>query len=267
MSRFLSSVYEGRVFHHRLRPRKHHLSYRVFSMLIDLDELPQLHSQLKLFSYNKINLFSFWDKDYGHNNKVPLAKHIRKTLCDAGCDLSKGTIKLLCYPRIFGYVFNPLSVYYCYDTKSVLKVIICEVSNTFNERHSYLFKFEQKKGPQKKFSCKKHFYVSPFMDMESTYHFYITSPGERLTVFIDQHDDKGPLLKASFTGNSMALSDQALFSLLFRYPLMSVKVIGGIHWEALKLWLKGIKITKRPAPPVKTITLVNKQSMKSNHDK
>jgi DUF1365 family protein len=112
-------------------------------------------------------------------------------------------------------------------------------------------------------SCKKKFYVSPFMDMDATYHFHITSPADCLTVFIDQHDDKGSLLKASFSGHSKALSDKSLMSLLLRYPLMSVKVIGGIHWEALNLWRKGLKIFTRPAPPENPITYVNTHSLKT----
>ena len=262
--KFRSHIFEGRVFHHRLRPRKHRLSYQVFSMLIDLDELPILHNQLKFFSYNKFNLFSFWDKDYGSElDGRSLAQYARNVLSDHGCDLTNGSIKLLCYPRLFGYAFNPLSVYYCYDSSSTLKVIICEVSNTFNERHSYLININQSGGKRVHHSCKKMFYVSPFMDMDSTYHFYITSPSDRLTVFIDQHDDKGSLLKASFSGYSKTLSDKSLFSLLLKYPLMTVKVIGGIHWEALKLWRIGLKTFTRPTPPENPITHVNADALKT----
>ena len=263
MGEFRSSIYEGRVFHQRLRPRKHRLSYRVFSMLVDLDELPQLHHQLKFFSHNRFNLFSFWDKDYGSGVGGALAKYARKTLSDSGWDLTDGTVKLLCYPRLFGYAFNPLSVYYCYDSASTLKVIICEVNNTFGERHSYLINVDHGGGQPVRHSCKKKLYVSPFMDMDATYHFHITSPADRLTVFIDQHDDKGSLLKASFSGHSKVLSDESLMSLLLRYPLMSVKVIGGIHWEALKLWRKGLEIFTRPAPPENPITYVNTHSLKT----
>tara|TARA_B100000674_G_C37978814_1_gene980887 strand:- start:7202 stop:8023 length:822 start_codon:yes stop_codon:yes gene_type:complete len=263
MSKLCSTVYEGRVFHQRLRPTKHRLSYKVFSLLLDLDELPDLHYRLKLFSYNQFNLFSFWDKDFGSGIEEPLVQYVRKILCKFGYNLSNGSIKLLCYPRIFGYVFNPLSVYYCYDSSNILRVIICEVSNTFNERHSYFIKVGHKEGQNKVFSCKKKFYVSPFMDMESTYHFHISPPSDRLTVFIDQHDDKGPLLKASFSGFSEDLSDKTLFYLLLKYPLMTVKVIGGIHWEAIRLWNKGLKIFSRPVPPQEPITLVNKHLTKT----
>ena len=263
MSEFLSNVYEGRVFHQRLRPQKHRLSYKVFSMLIDLDELSLLNDKLKFFSHNQYNLFSFWDEDYGSGMGEALSIYARKVLSDAGWDLPNGSVKLLCYPRIFGYVFNPLSVYYCYDSLSTLKVVICEVSNTFNERHSYLIEVDQSKSLHTHHSCKKNFYVSPFMDMDAIYHFHITAPTDRLTVFIDQHDDKGPLLKASFSGHSKILSDKSLISLLMRYPLMSVKVIGGIHWEALKLWSKGLKIVSRPKPPKNPITIVNTESLKN----
>jgi DUF1365 family protein len=264
MEEFRSSVFEGRVFHQRLRPCKHRLSYRVFSMLVDLDELPRLHHQLKFFSHNRFNLFSFWDKDYGCGGDASLAQYARNTLSEAGLDLANGSVKLLCYPRLFGYAFNPLSVYYCYDPADALKAIIYEVSNTFGERHSYLIKVDEDGGRPVRHSCKKDFYVSPFMDMDATYHFRITPPSDRLTVFIDQHDDTGLLLKASFSGHSKVLSDKLLMSLLLRYPLMSVKIIGGIHWEALKLWRKGLKIFARPAPPKSPITYVNTRSLETN---
>jgi uncharacterized protein len=264
MEKFQTTVFEGRVFHQRLRPRKHRLSYRVFSMLVDLDELPSLHRHLKLFSRNRFNLFSFWDKDYGSGRDTSLAQYVRNTVREAGLDLADGSVKLLCYPRLFGYAFNPLSVYYCYDPAGELKVIIYEVSNTFGERHSYLIKVDQDGNRPVRHSCKKDFYVSPFMDMDATYHFRITRPTDRVTVFIDQHDGEGSLLKASFSGHSKALSDKFLMSLILRYPLMSVKVIGGIHWEALKLWRKGLKIISRPAPPENPITYINTRSLESN---
>jgi len=233
-------------------------------MLVDLDELPSLHKELTFFSHNRFNLFSFWDKDYGGGIDTPLAQYSRNTLREAGLDLADGSVKLLCYPRLFGYAFNPLSVYYCYNPADELKAIIYEVSNTFGERHSYLIKVDQDGNRPVRHSCKKDFYVSPFMDMDATYHFRITPPTNRVTVFIDQHDGEGSLLKACFSGHSKALSDKFLMSLLLRYPLMSVKVIGGIHWEALKLWRKGLKIFARPAPPENPITYVNTRSLETN---
>ena len=130
MGNYNSRIYEGRVSHQRLRPRKHHLSYRVFSMLVDLDELPSLHKQLTFFSHNQFNLFSFWDKDYGCGHDTSLAQYARNVLNTAGLDLTGGAVKLLCYPRLFGYAFNPLSVYYCYDLTDDLKSVIPLVSAT-----------------------------------------------------------------------------------------------------------------------------------------
>ena len=131
MPKLCSIVYEGRVFHQRLRPQKHRLSYKVFSMLIDLDELSQLHNKLKFFSYNRFNIFSFWDKDYGPGTREPLSQYIRNVLKDSGWDLGNGKIKLLCYPRIFGYVFNPLSVYYCYDVSGLSLIHISEPTRPY----------------------------------------------------------------------------------------------------------------------------------------
>lgn len=256
MVRFKSRIYEGRVFHHRLRPRKHRLAYRVFSFFLDLEELPELNSKLKLFSFNRFNLFSFREKDYGPGTDTPLIDYVRTTLHEADVKDADGPVRLLCYPRLFGYAFNPLSVYYCYSKQEQLRAVIYEVSNTFGERHSYLIPLGDDKQGKSYHACDKVFYVSPFMEMEARYHFRITHPDDSITVFIDQHDGQGSMLKASFSGRVQTLSDYDLIRILFKYPLMSVKVIAGIHWEAWKLWRKGIKIVDRPLPPDHPITYV-----------
>ena len=260
MEKFKSKIFEGRVLHQRLKPRKHRLIYNVFNLLIDLEELPNLSKHLILFSHNRLNFFSFWDKDHGLGQDRPLISYVREVLIKAGLDCQNGPVRLLCYPRLFGYVFNPLSVYYCYDQSDTLKAVIYEVSNTFGERHSYLIKIDSGTDKTMHHSCRKNFYVSPFLDMDAIYHFSITPPSKVLTIFIDEQDQNGSILKASFTGRSIFFNDKSLIKMFFKYPLMSLKVMVGIHWEALKLWKKGLNIIARPLPPQTPITYVNSHS-------
>jgi uncharacterized protein len=250
-----SALYFGTVLHQRLRPVRHDLDYRVFTMLVDLDELPGLGARLKLLSHNRFNLFSFHDRDHGARQNEPLKPQIEAKLGEAGIDLAGGRIRLLCFPRILGYVFNPLSVYFCHHRDGSLRAILYEVSNTFGEQHGYLIPV---RGPDAvvRQSCAKEFYVSPFMAMEGRYEFRLAAPAERLAVYIRQLDRDGPILHASLEGNRAPLDDATLARAFLRYPLMTLKVIAGIHWEALRLWRKGLRLVPRPAaPPRDAVTI------------
>jgi DUF1365 family protein len=260
MKSFHSGIYEGRVFHQRMRPHTHRLSYRVFSMLVDLEELPELDRAFRLFSYNRFNILSFWDKDYGRGAQEPLIGYVRAALKTAGLDMPGGRIAMLCYPRLFGYAFNPLSIYYCYDAEEQLKAVLYEVSNTFGERHSYLIEVEEAGQKTIHQSCRKEFYVSPFIDVKGEYRFQLSHPAHEITVSIDQCDEDGVLLKASFIGRAHAVSDAAFAAMVFKYPLMTIKIMAGIHWEALKLWRKGLKIIDRPPAPLSPITHVQTET-------
>jgi len=263
MKSFRSKLYEGRVFHQRFRPRKHRLAYRVFSMMIDLEELSDLDHTHRLFSYNRFGILSFWDKDYGPGENRSLIKYVREALKAANLDMPGGRVAMLCYPRLFGYAFNPLSVYYCYDADDTLKAVFYEVSNTFGERHTYLIEVSGDDQETVQQSCQKAFYVSPFMDVNGEYRFRLSRPSDEITVLIDHCDDDGVLLKASFNGHAHAISDTAFATMIFKYPLMTLKVMAGIHWEALKLWRKGLKLFDRPAPPVSPITHVQPGTMET----
>lgn len=258
-----SRIYTGKVFHKRFKPKIHNLNYSVFSFLISLNEIDELDQNLKLFSYNKFNIFSFWDKDYGEKKDCNLNSYIKKILKKSGIDIQGGRIMLLCYPRLWGYVFNPLNVYYCYNNYNNIVAIIYEVSNTFKQSHSYIIKNNHinKKDYLIAQSCKKRFFVSPFMEMSTKYNFEIKPPGKSISVLITQKDDEGILLKAKFLGKSKKLNDLTLFYLLIKYPFMTLKVIMGIHWEALKLWCKGLNLVKRPPAPKKAFTFVSSETL------
>lgn len=255
-----SCLYFGTVIHHRTRPERHRLRYRVFALYVDLDELPDLARDLRLFSHNRHGLFSFMDRDHGSGGGAPLRTWVESNLSAAGIEPDGGAIQLLCYPRILGFVFNPLSVYYCHCRSGELVAIIYEVNNTFGERHCYVIptaaKDEERSNGKIRQVCDKQFYVSPFMAVSGQYNFRLTPPGEQVSVVINYTDDHGLLLHAAFAGERAVLSDRALIRAFFTHPLMTLKVVAGIHWEAAKLWRKRIPLIKRPPPPQHPVTVV-----------
>ena len=255
---FASCLYLGRVMHKRLRPFRHRFSYRVFSLLVDIDELPKLHRRLWLFSHNRWNVFSFQDRDHGLRDGTALRPWIDGELAKAGLDLAGGRVLLHSFPRLLGYVFNPLSVWFCYDRQDRLRAILYEVSNTFKQSHGYLFTLKEGANATEPLvhDCDKLFYVSPFIEMASRYRFRLRAPGERLSILIRQSVDEGEILIATHNGRRKALSDRSLLAAFFAYPLMTAKVIGAIHWQALWLWLKGATYQQRPAPPAVQVTRV-----------
>ena len=237
-----SCIYNGEVNHIRFKPVKHSLNYKTFSLFIDLDEIEQLDKSISIFSHNKFNIFSFYNKDHGDRDGSCLRKWVISNLKKYKIEGNISKIKMLCYPRIFGYVFNPLSIFYCYENDK-LKSIFYEVKNTFNEQHTYIFKI--KDGEEIKQKCKKKFYVSPFMDMETFYNFKLIDPNQRLSVMIKQTDAEGTVLTATQTGDKKEFNFKQLLVNFFRYPLMTFKIISSIHYEALLLWKKGAIYRKR----------------------
>ena len=244
MNLFNSCIYSGFVTHRRFKPKRHFFTYKTFSLLIDLHEIENLSKKIKFFSYNKFNILSFYNRDHGPRDGSSLVRWAKNTLTNAKIDIGSGTIKLLCYPRFFGYVFNPLSIFYCYDENLNLKAILYEVKNTFNEQHTYVFSA----SPSSNLilhKCDKKFYVSPFMEMKTFYNFRLLNPGKILNVFIKQGDSEGTLFTACQVGKKIEMSNKNLLFQFFSHPLMSLKVILAIHFEAFRLWIKGVKHVKR----------------------
>ena len=242
--------------HQRLRPRRHRLRYRIFQILLDLDEAPQL--RLRLFSHNRFNLLSFHDRDHGAGDGRPLRAHVEARLAEAGIDLDGGPIRLLCMPRVLGQAFNPISLYFCHRPDGALAAILHEVNNTFGQRHSYLIPVEPGPGPTVRQACEKLFHVSPFMDMDMSYAFDIRPPGGALFVGVRTSDAQGPMLLATFAAARTPLSDRAILKAFLGHPLLGLKVLGAIHWEALKLWLKGVRLRPQPPAPATPVTVVRK---------
>jgi len=244
MSTFKSCIYSGFVTHRRFKPKRHFFSYKIFSLLIDLNEIKNLGRKINFFSYNKFNILSFYDIDHGPRDGSSLISWVKKILQESNISIGEGTIKLLCFPRFFGYVFNPLSVFYCYDENLNLKAVLYEVKNTFNEQHTYVFPVSSTSNLILH-KCDKKFYVSPFIEMKTFYNFRLLKPKDVINIFIKQTDSNGALLTACQIGKRMELNSKNLLYQFLGHPLMSFKVILAIHFEAFRLWLKGIRHVKK----------------------
>jgi DUF1365 family protein len=253
-----SALYVGRVVHERFRPRRHRLNYRAYWMLLDLDELPSLGARLRLFSVGSFNLFSFRNEDNGSREREPLRDQVELHLRAAGIDIGGGAIRLLTMPRVLGYAFNPLSIYFCHRADGSLAALIYEVHNTFRQRHSYLIAVERTGDQPIRQSCEKRFYVSPFLHMDLTYDFTVVEPGETVRVVVRGSDHDGPMIVASLTGARVPLTDARLLGVFFSHPLMTLKVIAAIHWEAVRLWMRGLRLYPRPSPPSEPVTAAHK---------
>ncbi len=246
------TLYAGLVMHQRMKPKQHRFAYRVYSVLMDLDRQSEIGCLSPLISHNRWNLFSVHDRDHGAADGSSLRAWADRMLAEAGLEQRAHRVVLLCYPRIFGLVFNPLSVYYAYRENGDLVGVIYEVRNTFGERHAYVAKVEQ--GQLRPSGLRqtraKLFFVSPLMDMEMRYHFNLKPPGDGVTIRILETDREGPILAATFHGLAQPISTTTLLAQAIRVPFQTLKIVGAIHYEALRLWLKGIKLRDRPkAPP------------------
>lgn len=251
-----ASLYFGRVMHERLLPFRHRFTYRVFSLLLDIDRLPALARGSRLFRHNRFGLFSFFDRDHGPRDGSPLRPWVEAALQAAGLGHAAAQIRIFCFPRLFGYAFNPLSVYFCADAQGRLGAILYEVKNTFGDQHGYLIPVLPGNTGVVEQQADKVFHVSPFLPNDGSYEFRILPPGERIGLHIRHFGTEGLRLFAAQTGRRADFSDSALLGALLRYPLMTLKVIAAIHWQALFIWRRGAAFFRRPAPPASPVSII-----------
>ena len=250
-----SCIYNGTVIHKRFKPKIHFFKYKVFSLLIDLSELDNLDKKIDFFSYNKFNLISFFDKDHGDRDGSSVINWVKKNLKENDVNCENIRIKLLCYPRILGYVFNPLSIFYVYDKNDKLISLLYEVKNTFGEQHTYIFKI--KENNLLKHNCEKKFHVSPFIEMNCSYFFRTLKPADKISIIIDQYQLNEKILYASQDGKRTDFTTSELIKSYLKHPLMTFKVIAAIHFEAFKLWTKGIKFIQKKFKIKNNISIEN----------
>lgn len=253
-----SALFTGKVTHRRARPRRHALTYRVFWMLLDLDEIEALDARLRVFSRNRFNLLSFHDADHGWDGRGSLRQQIERRLVSAGIAPPAGPMRLLTMPRVLGYVFNPISIFFCHHADGRVGAIVYEVNNTFGQRHFYIAPAgeDAAAGAVLRHGCRKEFYVSPFMGMDLSYDFTVRVPDDQVALGVNGSDADGLVIATAMSGVRRPMTDARLFGALVSHPLLTLKVIAGIHYEALKLWLKGVPLTRRPAPPADAVTLI-----------
>lgn len=262
-----SALYVGRVDHTRVRTIDHTLGYRVYMLLLDLDHVETRLSRLRLLGRGRFGLMSWRAADHGDRSNTPPRQQVEAHLAGAGIDLDGGPIRLLTMPRILGYGFNPISVYFCHRPDGTLAALLYEVTNTFGERHSYLVAVPSPpplgEGAGRKpirQTADKTFFVSPFMDMDLTYDFTVRPPGEGVSVVVAVRRGDTPILTASFAGTRRPLTDGQLLSAWFTHPLLTWKVMAGIHWEALLGLIKGARYRDRGPPPKQPVTVGHARS-------
>ncbi|WP_259068917.1 DUF1365 domain-containing protein [Mucilaginibacter sp. X4EP1] len=247
-----SCLYKAKVMHHRLAPKVHSFHYNIFMFYLDLDEIDGLSKRLKFMSRNRFNLFNFRDKDHLQLPKEnpDTSKNIRQHITDYlkinGVDIGTGRIMVLTNLCTMGYQFNPVSFYYCYDDQDKPVCSIVEVCNTFLEMKPYFLGADTLKNDQFKLNTEKYFYVSPFIEMDTNFDFDLHIPGEKLQIKIDDYDKEGKrFFISTLNGKQKELKDLTLLIYFFSFPLITLKVIALIHWQALKLWLKKLPFHKK----------------------
>ncbi|MCC0027895.1 MAG: DUF1365 domain-containing protein [Brucellaceae bacterium] len=246
-----ATLYTGQVMHHRLKPFGHRFTYSVASLVIDIDRLEEAGRLSPLFGVDRAAPLSFRASDHLAEGFATLREQADSLLARAGVAEPAARILLMTYPRMFGYVFNPISTWFCHGADGRLIAVLYAVSNTFGERHTYVAPVsEGELSPAGlRQSRDKLFHVSPFISMDARYHFRVLPPGREARLRIHETEQGTPVLAATFNGCALPVTTATLSGLLLRQPFMTAKVIAGIHWEALKLWLKGARFHTSPQPP------------------
>jgi len=243
-----SALYTGTVMHARRTPADNVFCYRVVFYVLDLDELPELERRLALFGYNRPNVLTLCDRDHLGDPRRPVKENMHAYLTEHGIDVRGGRIVLLTNLRVLGYVFNPVSFFYCYRADGKLACIVAEVSNTFGEQLSYLLSpaNETPSRKNRSYLAAKRLHVSPFFSLDQAYQFYFSEPEEQIYARIDVLEGGDRPFRAALVGRRRELSNASVARALVRYPLMPAQVIGLIHWQALKLYMKGAPFFHKP---------------------
>lgn len=247
-------IFFGRVMHARLRPRRNVFSYRVFFIRVAVNAIEKL--QRPLFSVDRFNVFSFRRRDYGPRDGSNLEHWIREVLAREGLNSADGEVWLQTFPRVLGYVFNPVSFWLCHDRAGELRAVLCEVNNTFGEHHYYLISHADQRAIQRtdSLTARKVFHVSPFCEVKGQYRFSFEPKIDGSLMRIDYDDLDGALLLTSVSGAGQRLRTSHLCRSFFAYPWMTLAVIARIHWQALRLWMKRVPFFSKPVPPVERVT-------------
>ena len=250
-----AALYRAEVMHQRFFNTAYRFRYRVFSLLLDIDAIDRAAASSRLFSRNRFNLLSFYDRDHLPPGASGLRAWAEGVLAGGGVDETGLRIRLLCFPRVLGWVFNPLSLWYCERMDGAPVAVIAEVRNTFGERHCYLLK------PQDPAAgwplCQRHakdFHVSPFIGMQAAYEFRLSRPDELLRVVIREFQGDRLVLVATQTGERRPFRTVELLREVLRVPFQTLKVLSAIHWQALKIWLQGGRFHRKPEPPLEEVS-------------
>lgn len=252
MSGLVSGIYVGEVTHARLKGRRHSLAYRMFMLLIDLDEAEQLDRSCRLFRWNRAGLAAVLTRDYGDRSGADLKAQVEQRLAAVQVKAG-GAIRMLTMPRVLGAAFNPLTVFFCHRPDGSLGATLYEVTNTYGERHSYVVPVTH--AGQIRQSVDKAFYVSPFLDQDLGYAFRVRRPGERVAIGIDAKAGGEAIFSAVFAAERRPFTDRELLGALWACPVNTLGAWAAIHWQALKLWLKGERVRRRPPAPTCAVTL------------
>lgn len=244
-----SCLFDTNVMHHRLSPKEHKFNYRFFSFYLDLDEIDALARRSLLLSRNRFNLFSFYDKDHLEIGQGNIKTSITRYLTDNGIESEGGRIMLLGYLRILGYVFNPVSFYFCFDKEDRPLCVVCEIGNTFGELKPFLIRNDKLAKTQFKDEQVKHYYISPFNKLDDRLEFKLEVPGETLNIRINTKRKNGRVLLTSMQGAKKPLNTTTLLKYALLIPFETIKVIVLIHWHALILFLKKIPYEQKDANP------------------
>jgi DUF1365 family protein len=239
-------LYVGHVMHMRLAPRRHRFRYRVFAVLLDLDRAPQTLGRSWLMRHNAAAPLALYDADHGPRNGSALRPWVDAQLRREGI-ARPARVELLAFPRMWGFVFNPLSVYFCFDASGALIAVIYEVKNTYGDQIAYVRPAGAPSGGAYRHEQVKEMCVSPFIAMDQTYRFDVAPPGDRLALRIRQAGPEGETLIATQTGAARPFTDARLARAVLAHPLMTFKVVAAIHWQALRLWLKRVPLARDPA--------------------